>query len=94
MRLTLRGLQHFSVLIEERHFSRAAQRLHLTQSALSRSIQSLEEALGLVLLDRGAPGVTLTQAGDMALAHARRVLMEAQSCGGRRKKCAAANPGA
>lgn len=77
MSLTIRGLQHFSVLAEERHFSRAAQRLHLTQSALSRSIQSLEDTLGLVLLDRGASGVTLTQAGSMVLERARRILAEA-----------------
>ncbi len=76
MSLTLRGLQHFSVLAEERHFSRAAQRLHLTQSALTRSIQSLEETLDLVLLDRGASGVSLTQAGAMVLDYARRILAD------------------
>ncbi len=76
MRLTIRGMQHFSVLAEERHFSRAAQRLHLTQSALSRSIQSLEETLDLVLLDRSASGVTLTQAGSTILEHAHRILVE------------------
>jgi len=77
MSLTIRGLQHFSVLAEERHFSRAAQRLHLTQSALSRSIQSLEDTLGLVLLDRGASGITLTQAGTTVLERAQRILAEA-----------------
>ena len=76
MSLTIRSFQQFLVLAEERHFSRAAQRLHLTQSALSRGIQSLEESLGLVLLDRGGTGVALTQAGEMVLRHARRVLAE------------------
>jgi len=76
MSVTLRGLQQFLVLTEERHFSRAAQKLHLTQSALSRSIQSLEDALGLVLLDRNPSGLTLTQAGEMVLAHTRRILGE------------------
>ncbi len=74
MGLTIRSLQHFSVLAEERHFSRAAQRLHLTQSALTRSIQSLEETLGLVLVDRASIGVTPTQAGKMVLDRSRRIL--------------------
>ncbi|WP_028353061.1 LysR family transcriptional regulator [Bordetella petrii] len=76
MSLTLRCLQHFAVLAEEQHFSRAAQRLHLTQSALSRSIQSLEASMGLVLLDRDASGMALTQAGAMTLAYAQRILSE------------------
>jgi DNA-binding transcriptional LysR family regulator len=52
MMLSLRALKHFSVLAEERHFSRAAARLHLTQSALTRSIQGLEDTLGIKLLDQ------------------------------------------
>ncbi|MVW77729.1 LysR family transcriptional regulator [Bordetella sp. 02P26C-1] len=76
MSLTLRGLQQFLVLSEERHFSRAAQKLHLTQSALSRSIQALEDDVGLTLLDRDPAGVKLTQAGEMVLTRARRILAE------------------
>lgn len=76
MSLTIRSLQHFSVLAEERHFSRAAQRLHLTQSALTRSIQSLEETLGLVLVDRASIGVTPTQAGKMVLDRSQRILAD------------------
>lgn len=76
MSLTLRGLQQFLVLSEEKHFSRAALKLHLTQSALSRSIQALEEDLGLVLLDRDPAGLRLTQPGEMVLNHARRILAE------------------
>lgn len=76
MSLTIRGLQQFLVLSEEKHYSRAAHRLHLTQSALSRSIQSLEDDLGLVLLDREASGLRLTHAGEMVLAHARNILAE------------------
>ncbi len=76
MSLTIRSLQHFSVLAEEKHFSRAAQRLHVTQSALTRSIQSLEETLGLVLVDRASIGATPTQAGKMVLDRAHRILGE------------------
>ncbi|WP_245153504.1 LysR family transcriptional regulator [Allopusillimonas ginsengisoli] len=75
--LSLRALKHFSTLAEERHYSRAAAKLHLTQSALTRSIQSLEETLGLKLLDRSAAGIRLTKPGRSVLAHAHRVLAEA-----------------
>lgn len=75
--LSLRGLRHFSVLAEERHYTRAAARLHLTQSALSRSIHTLEQTLNVQLLDRSVPGLALTPAGRTVLEHAHRVLNEA-----------------
>jgi DNA-binding transcriptional LysR family regulator len=77
--LSLRALRHFSVLVEERNYSRAALRLHLTQSALSRSIQSLEDELGLQLLDRTATGMEPTQTGRMVLDYAHRILGEEQA---------------
>jgi len=77
--LTLRALRHFVVIAEELHFSRAAARLHLTQSALSRSIQSLENALGLQLLDRSASTVFVTKSGEAVLIRARQVLAQTQA---------------
>ncbi len=77
--VSLRTLRHFSVLAEERHYSRAAVRLHLTQSALSRSIQALEDSLDVQLLDRSASGLALTPAGRAVLEHAHRVLQEADA---------------
>ena len=74
--ISLRSLRHFVVLAEERHYSRAASRLHVTQSALSRSIQSLEATLKVQLLDRAVTGLVLTPAGRMVLEHAHRVLVE------------------
>ncbi|MDN3987882.1 LysR family transcriptional regulator [Zwartia vadi] len=79
MMLTLRALRHFVVTANELHFSRAASRLHLTQSALSRSIQSLEGALGLKLLDRTASSVLLTKSGETVLIRARQVLAQTQA---------------
>lgn len=75
--VSLRRLQHFLVLAEEGAFSRAARRLHLTQPALTRSMQTLEESLGLQLLERRHDGITLTSAGGAMLARAKRVLGEA-----------------
>ncbi|MDP3519704.1 MAG: LysR family transcriptional regulator [Hydrogenophaga sp.] len=77
--LNLRRLQHFVVLAEEKNFSRAAQKLHLTQPALTRSIQTLEAALELVLVDRSHEGVSLTAVGHSMLARARRLQSEAQA---------------
>lgn len=74
--LSLRRLQHFVVLAEEGAIARAARRLHLTQPALTRSIQTLEQALGVALLERRHDGVKLTAAGLTMLARARRMLGE------------------
>lgn len=59
----IRHLPYFAVTAEEEHFQRAADRLGLTQSALSRRIQILERELGFRLFDRLARGVQLTSAG-------------------------------
>lgn len=68
--MNLRQLQCFLVLAEERHFTRAADRLHIEQSPLSRTIRDLEGDLGVVLFERGAGhGTQLTPAGQ-ALAEA------------------------
>jgi DNA-binding transcriptional LysR family regulator len=61
--MELRQLELFSVLAEEQHFGRAAQRLHVSQPALTYQIQRLEEELGLQLLRRTTRRVELTAAG-------------------------------
>src|SRR5690625_4288160 len=74
--LSLRSFRHFMVLIEEKTYTQAAKRLHLTQSALSRSIQSLEDKLGVRLVDRTPNGLVLTQAGHVAQRFIERILAE------------------
>ncbi|WP_194725824.1 LysR family transcriptional regulator [Noviherbaspirillum malthae] len=78
METSLRQLQHLVALAEELSFARAAERVHLSQPALTRSIQALERDLGLTLLDRVARRVTLTAAGKQVLERSRRVLFEAR----------------
>src|SRR5690606_30599994 len=56
------------------HFARAAAAVHLSQPALSRSIQALEGQLGCTLVDRHSRGVSLTAHGRLVLEHARRLL--------------------
>lgn len=73
--MNLQQLEHFLVLVETQSFSRAAAKLHLTQPALSRSIQALEETLGGRLLERDK-GKTLTALGELAIVRARRIRVE------------------
>jgi DNA-binding transcriptional LysR family regulator len=68
-------LRHVAVLAEHRNFRVAAEKLHLTQPALSRSIQSIERALGVRLFDRGRGGVELTAFGRTVVGHAREILL-------------------
>jgi DNA-binding transcriptional LysR family regulator len=71
-----RRLSHLVALAEEGSFARAAGRVHLSQPALSRSIQALEDELGMKLFDRAARGVAMTAAGRLLVDRARRVLFE------------------
>ncbi|HWK16340.1 MAG TPA: LysR family transcriptional regulator [Solirubrobacteraceae bacterium] len=77
MDLELRHLRYFVVVAEERHFSRAAQRLHMSQPPLSQQIQRLERIVGSQLLVRTSRSVALTPAGLAFLDRARRLLAQA-----------------
>lgn len=72
--MELRHLRAFVVLAEELHFGRAARRLGLVQSALSRTVLALEEHVGATLLLRTSRRVALTAAGEAFLGHARATL--------------------
>lgn len=75
--MDLRALSYFVAVAQERHFGRAAVRLHMTQPPLSRAIKRLEDDLGTVLLLRSAAGVTLTAAGAVLYDEARTLLEQA-----------------
>jgi len=74
MRITFRQLQHASSLARSGSFREAAAELHLSQPALSRSIQTLESSLGITLFDRLQTGVEVTRAGAPLLQQARLIL--------------------
>jgi len=74
--VTLKHLRGFVAVAEEGSYSRAAERLFLTQSSVTATIQQVENAIGLVLFDRTTRRVTLTQAGADFLPVARRLLKD------------------
>lgn len=76
--MNLRQLEHVVALAEEGSFARAAQRVHLSQPALSRSIQAIEEELEISLFDRTTRDVQITPAGETVVRRAKKVLFEAR----------------
>ncbi|WSB90166.1 LysR substrate-binding domain-containing protein [Streptomyces cellulosae] len=79
--MELRQLEYFVAVAEERNFTRAAERAHISQSGVSAQIRQLERELGAELFDRSARTVTLTPAGKAALDHARDALAAAGAVG-------------
>ena len=77
--IELRHLRYFRAVVESRSFGRAAERLELTQPALSRQIRDLETAVGVPLLERATRGVSATPAGESFVRSTRRILDEADA---------------
>lgn len=72
--MELRQLRYFIAIAEEGTFSRAAERLHISQPPLSTQMKSLEDELGVRLLERSNRGVSLTAAGSVFFEETRAVL--------------------
>lgn len=77
--MTLVQLKHFIALAEAGSFARASKLLYLTQPALSRSIQALEEEMGQALFDRIGRRIELTGMGHQLLPRAQKLLQEADA---------------
>ena len=69
-----RHLKYFMEVAEEKSFSKAARNLHISQSAISRMIKSLEDELGIILFIRNAKTVEITSPGSSFLNYATRCL--------------------
>ena len=76
--MELRQLEYFVAVAEDMSFTRAAQRVHVVQSALSTSIKKLEDELAVQLFDRSRQQIRLTPAGEELREHARRLLRGAR----------------
>jgi DNA-binding transcriptional LysR family regulator len=72
--MELRQLEYLVAVAEEASFTRAAQRVHVSQSGVSAQIRQLEQTLGATLIDRSGRSATLTAAGEAAVKHAREAL--------------------
>ena len=77
--MELRQLRYLVALADERHFTRAAEREHIAQPALSQQIRRLEAELGLTLVERTTRRVAMTHAGELLVGRARRVLAELEA---------------
>lgn len=77
--MELRQLQWFTVLADELHYGRAAERIPVAKSALSATITKLEKELGVTLIDRGKRAINLTPAGTELAEHAHQLLNAAQT---------------
>lgn len=72
--LTLKQLQYFVTLAQLRHFTETANRLAVSQPALSSALRQIETVIGGKLINRTAASVTLTELGAAILPHAERIL--------------------
>jgi len=72
--MDIKQLQYFAEVAKQRSFTRASQVLHVSQPSISKMIKSLEEELGVVLLDRTERKLELTDAGQLVYEHAQSIL--------------------
>ncbi|MEV0688101.1 LysR substrate-binding domain-containing protein [Nocardia sp. NPDC050378] len=91
--MDVRHLRYFVAVAEERHFGRAAQRLHMAQPPLSQQIRQLEADLGVSLLERTTRKVELTAAGAAYLMRARQILASLDDAGREARLVAAGSLG-
>ncbi|HKA41210.1 MAG TPA: LysR family transcriptional regulator [Burkholderiales bacterium] len=91
--MNLRHLRAFTTIVAAGGFARAADRLHLSQPALSRQIRALEGELGVPLFDRVGRRAQLTSEGEDLLRRSRHLLAEADSLGERARSLKAGESG-
>ncbi|MEU3597115.1 LysR family transcriptional regulator [Streptomyces sp. NPDC006798] len=77
--MQLQQLQYFVAVAETRHFTRAAELVHVSQPSLSQQVRALERELGAELFSRARGNIGLTEAGEALLPLARRILADADT---------------
>ena len=76
MDITFLMLTYFQKIAQTQHLTRAAEQLHVSQPALSKTLSSLEEILQTPLFDRTGRGITLNRNGEIFLQYTNRILAE------------------
>jgi len=74
--MNLQWLYYFSVIAEEEHFTKAADRIHVSQSSLSHAMKDMEDELGVELFEKKGRNVKLTKYGEIFLPHVQKTLNE------------------
>lgn len=77
--MQLQQLRYFVAVAETRHFTRAAEHVHVSQPSLSQQIRALEQELGADLFGRARGNIALTDAGEALLPLARRILADTET---------------
>ena len=77
--MELRQLEYFCTISSFENFTKAAQFLHVSQPSVTKSIQALEAELNLLLFDRTQKHIALTDAGQIFLLHAKKILKDVQT---------------
>ena len=90
--MDLRQLRYLVALAEEGSFTRAAESVHIAQPAVSQQIRRLEEELGIALVERTTRRVALTDAGELLVVRARRILAELEAAETELQALAACTP--
>jgi DNA-binding transcriptional LysR family regulator len=76
--MTLFQIEVFLKVVETGHFTKAGEILGLSQSGISHNISALESELGILLLNRGRSGISLTNAGEQIIGHMRNILADSE----------------
>ena len=76
--MELRQLEYFCTVSSLENFTKAAQFLHVSQPSVTKAIQALEAELNLLLFDRSQKHIALTEAGEVFLLHAKKILQNVQ----------------
>lgn len=92
--MSLAQLSYFVAVAEEKHLTRAARRLHVSQPPLTRQIQQLEDELGVRLFERSSKGMRLLPDGETLLERAKQILALVEATRSElQQRCASDHPG-
>ncbi|MGV2487897.1 UNVERIFIED_CONTAM: LysR family transcriptional regulator, partial [Bacillus mycoides] len=76
--IELRQLEYFLAVSKELHFTKAAEKLNISQPSLSQQIRALEHEVGMPLFDRIGKKISLTEAGRVLLSHSKTIFHEVE----------------